>query len=99
MGGSITKSGAFQAEETSTYCNDPQMALFSGRRQRIRITKRAFCLVAAGLVLTGACLQPGNLVLGDPPMQGTGNLRAFRLPEFSWFGNLPTGILQHRFSR
>jgi hypothetical protein len=57
-----------------------------GERLRIRIIKRAFCLVAAGLVLTGACLQPGNLVLGDPPMQGTGNCDPFGCPNFLGLG-------------
>jgi hypothetical protein len=44
--------------------------------------KRVACRVILSLALAGASLQAGTLVLGDPPMLGTGNCDPFGCPEF-----------------
>jgi hypothetical protein len=44
--------------------------------------KRAVCRVMLCMALAGAGLQAGNLVVGDPPLRGTGNCDPFGCPAF-----------------
>jgi len=50
------------------------------------MTKRAVYCLAMFLGLTGASLQAGTLILGDPPMAGTGNCDPFGCPAFFGLG-------------
>jgi len=44
------------------------------------------CLGALYLAVAGASLQAGNLIVGNPPMQGTGNCDPFGCPQFFGLG-------------
>jgi len=58
---------------------------------------RAVCRGMFCLVMAGASLQAGNLVLGDPPMLGTGNCDPFGCPAFIGLGTYQQVYLNSAF--
>ncbi|MGA2576740.1 MAG: PEP-CTERM sorting domain-containing protein [Bryobacteraceae bacterium] len=50
------------------------------------MTKRAICVGALFMAMAGAGLQAGTLILGQPPVQATGNCDPFGCPAFFGLG-------------
>jgi hypothetical protein len=59
--------------------------------------KKVVSVGALCLAFTGASLQAGNLVLGDPPMQRTGNCDPFGCPGFFGLGTYQQAYLDSAF--
>jgi hypothetical protein len=66
-------------------------------RQHMIMPKKVVCVGALCLAFAGASLQAGTLILGNPPMQRTGNCDPFGCPGFFGLGSYQQVFLNSAF--